>query len=234
MFSHLPENNQKECWNLEQQLRSQYHLTAFYSSSTADNYRENLYYLQMLESGFESATFAEQSNLRVLDTGPSHWFYIQALRAFFINQTTENSQILIDGYEIDPYRLYADFYSRFDHAKAHIREADNISYHPGTFQSTGITYDVVISFFPFVFLHDHLRWGLPFWNFQPEALLEQQISALKPGGYLLIANQGEKEQHRQLELLAALQISPTKSQPFTSPFYEYDYPRFLTLVRKDD
>lgn len=112
-------------------LKVDYRLDSLFASSTQKNYRENLFYLEMLEAAFSRVDYMPPESISAADVGPSHWFYVQALYQLLCWwKTTEARKVSLQGFEIDPYRVYADFHSRMDHASAHMRGLAEVEYHP--------------------------------------------------------------------------------------------------------
>ena len=85
--------------------------------------------------------------------------------------------------------------------------------------------------FPFLFSRDSDDWGLPRHLFRPAELLGRIWSCLRPGGVLLVANQGEAERDEQRRLFARAGIVAT-TEPFESAFWAYDLARYLHVARK--
>ncbi len=232
-FSHLKAEERERAENEAQRLRERYHLDAFYAHSKVDNYRENLFYLALLERGLDALNHPLPDIMRVADVGPSHWFYVQGLAALLKWwRTPAEREVHIEGYEIDPNRVYADLRSRYDHALSHIGALNNVRYIPAAFEGKPEEWDMIVMLFPFVFKKDHLKWGLPNRLFDPQELLESVWKSLKPGGVLLVVNQGEKEHIRQKEMMQQLGINTEINFKFESSFYSYDLPRYLIAATK--
>ncbi len=234
LYNDLAEPNRTQAQATAQRLLKEYHLDSLYSSSSNDNYRENLYYLAMLESAFTAVNSKLPDKLTVADIGPSHWFYVQALYAALKWwQNPAGREVSISGYESDAYRVYTDFHSRYDHALAHIDHLPGVEFKPTAFKVQLAAFDVITQFFPFIFLPDHLEWGLPHALFNPSALLVTAWLSLKQGGWLIIANQGKAEHQTQLEHLHRAGIPVNASFLFNSPLYHYDLPRFITVAHRE-
>jgi len=234
LFAHLEETNHSQTQAIADRLFREYHLDSLYSTSSRDNYRENLYYLSMLESAFTAVNPSLPARLFAADIGPSHWFYVQALYAALKRwRDPEGRDVTLSGFEGDAYRVYADFYSRYDHARAHIADLPGVEFIPFAFRPQPAAYDIITLFFPFIFLKDHLEWGLPATQFDPTALLQNAWLSLKPGGLLIIANQGNSEQQKQHDLFHQLNIPIKTSFLFESPLYQYDIPRFITITCRE-
>ena len=239
LYSHLPPARRRAAEKTERRLRQQYHLEALYQHSTADNYRENLYYLDLLEKALQAAGDPLPSPLAAADIGPSHWFYVQALWAALCWwDAPQERQVDLTGYEVDAYRLYADFRSRLEHARAHLEglPGSKVRCLPQGFSRQPGRFDFIAMLFPFVFLHDHLEWGLPQGLFDPFSLLQDAWDSLKPGGVLLIINQGQEEHEAQARMLSRLESGPGAALVQTafqhhSDLYHYDIPRFVLVCR---
>lgn len=239
LYAHLPPLERAGAEAEAARLRQAYPIEALYSASRADHYRENLYYLALLERALQAAGARLPTELHAADIGPSSWFYVQALYALLQARPNPGEpgpasrQVSLAGYESDPYRLYADFHSRMDHALMHLRGLpETVQYVPQPFQRQPASLDLALLLFPFVFLEDHLRWGLPVHRFAPLFLLVDAWESLRPGGWLVIVNQGEAEHHAQRAMLAEAAIRPAASLRFESPLYRYDLPRYILAARR--
>jgi hypothetical protein len=231
LFKDIAEPNRSKIQNTADRLFKEYHLDALHSASARDNYRENLYYLEMLESAFTAVNPPLPNKIIAGDIGPSHWFYVQALYAALKWwREPAGREVTLTGYERDAYRVYSDFYSRYDHALAHMNHLPGVEYKPIGFTAQPATFDVITLFFPFILMPDHLEWGLPAALFDPSTLLSDAWLSLKQGGVLIVANQGKTEQQTQLELFNRAGIPVSASFPFDSAFYNYDIPRFITVA----
>ena len=218
----------------ELELRRDYHLDALRSSASADNYAENLYYLELFLAAAalgQELGWRPADRLDVADIGVSHWFYAQALLAGLTWWACDAArQVHIDGFEADPWRLHADLFTRGDHALAHTAGLAELDFRPVPFVARPAAYHAVTMFFPFVFLADHRRWGLPTTMHQPEVLLEAAWRSLAPGGLLVVVNQGDAEQAAQRSMMAQAGLPTPLSVPFDCGFYQYRVPRRLTVV----
>lgn len=232
LYDHLTEPNRGIAQTAAQRYLIEYRLESFYSRNSQENYRENLYYLAMIESALTTANVALPDKISAADIGPSHWFYVQALYAALKWwHRPAGREVTLTGYEGDAYRIYTDFFSRYDHALAHIARLPGVEYKPCPFRAQPAAFDVITLFFPFIFMPDHLEWGLPSSMFDPSALLSAAWLSLKPGGLLIIVNQGKDEQQKQLELCNQAGIPVSASFPFDSMLYQYDIQRFITITR---
>ena len=78
------------------------------------NYAQNLYMKDILNQCFEKIY---RDSLKVLDIGCKNWFYAKGQHAYF-SEFCRN--VFMDGVEIDAFRLYSNFYSRYEVAKYYI------------------------------------------------------------------------------------------------------------------
>jgi len=145
------------------------------------------------------------------------------------------------GFEADAYRIYNDLHSRQDYARAHLRglPIERVHYEPRAFAAQPAAYDLVTLFFPFVFERDHLAWGrdhlawgLPRGLFRPQVLLAAAWASLRPGGTLLVVNQGEDEHMAQKAMLTASGMPIAYATRFESPLFHYPLSRYIVRVEK--
>lgn len=173
-----------------------------YLSATAGcaRFLENLTVLGHLEALFgDSFPGSAGQPCRWLDVGAKNWSYVDALAAFAQKNAHEPKLV---GLELDPYRRYADLHNRLEYAEAFTRPLSNVYYRAGDVLAERGQYHIITHFLPFVFIDPLLKWGLPERHFKPGAVLAQCAKLLKPGGLLLIVNQGEEEYQAQQALLA--------------------------------
>ncbi len=234
LFDHLAPSEQERAWNVTQRLVETYHLQAFAQDSTAQNYRENLFYLDMLEGALERLEARLPDPLHAVDIGPASWFYVQGLHALLRRwRCPDGRSLRLSGYEADAYRVFKDLHSRYDYALAHMRGLAGVSFLPQTFTAQPGMFDLALMLFPFVFTGDHLEWGLPARLFSPESLLADAWASVKPGGLLIIVNQGEEEHRAQRALLDGLGIAAQAGYRQDALLYRYEYDRFVLTARRD-
>jgi hypothetical protein len=234
LFDALDEPDRSRAEAQAKRLLQTYRLHRLFSANTRDNYRENLYYLDMLEQALDKIQAHLPGAISAADIGPSHWFYVQALHAVLKwYECPKGRQVVLNGFEVDPYRVYADLHSRWDHARAHMRGLQDVQYLPYRFRRQPGGFDLITMYYPFVFPDDHLKWGLPEILFDPEGLLCDAWESLKPGGVLVIVNQGEKEHRAQKSMLLQAGIQPLAAYEHHSLLYHYDIPRYVLASRKN-
>ncbi|MBL8056826.1 MAG: hypothetical protein JNK29_09015, partial [Anaerolineales bacterium] len=165
LFAHLPAEQRVQAEAAADRLLTHYPLRYLHDHSPADNYRENLFYLELLERALNAAHPALPDTLTAGDIGPSHWFYAQALYALWAGwdrPAAAPRAVTLTAFEADAFRVYGDLHSRWDHAQAHRQGLpdDRVRYEPRAFVPAPAAYDALTLLFPFVFESDHLQWGL--------------------------------------------------------------------------
>lgn len=190
------------------------------------NIQENLYTKDILERYFEKRN---AQNTKALDIGCKNWFYAKGEHDFFDGFCNNFS---LNGVEIDAYRLYTNFYNRYEVAKYYTNGLKNTKYIADNLLNINENYDYIIWFLPFVLEEPHLFWGLPKKYFYPQKLLSHAYSLLNQNGQLLIINQGEEEAKAQESMLEKLGIKYTFLGEIKSDYFEYKYKRFGFLISK--
>lgn len=234
-FAHLNGGERQLARALTTRLIRDYHLEGFASQTTPLNYRENLFYLHMLEQAFEAGDVSLPPFTRAADIGPSHWFYVQALAALLRWwRAPQGREAHLQGYEVDAYRVYNDLHSRYDHALGHMRGLAGVEFLPRGFHAQPGHFHLITLLFPFVFAEDHLKWGLPGNLFQPPALLESAWRSLQPGGALIIVNQGEVEHNVQRAMLDKAGIPIRAAFRQDALLFHYPLERYVLVARRDN
>ena len=190
------------------------------------NIQENLYTKDILERYFEKRN---AQNTKALDIGCKNWFYAKGEHDFFDGFCNNFS---LNGVEIDAYRLYTNFYNRYEVAKYYTNGLKNTKYIADNLLNINENYDYIIWFLPFVLVEPHLFWGLPKKYFYPQKLLLHAYGLLNQNGQLLIINQGEEEAKAQESMLEKLGIKYTFLGEIKSDYFEYKYKRFGFLISK--
>lgn len=235
LFQRLPPPLRQKYENRATALEKTYLLTGLRENSSADNYLENLYYLDMLEKALEASGKALPGELSAADIGCSSWFYVRALAALLRRWESPAGRIItLEGFEADPYRVYADFHSRMDHAAAHLQGLEGAVYHPGPFTRQPERYHLITMLFPFVFIDDALRWGLPAALHRPEDLLAVASASLKPGGLLIVINQGAEEHARQRQMLEQAFLPVVAAYRHEPLFYSYETDRYVLVSAREE
>lgn len=188
------------------------------------NYLENLYTFDILDKCFVKKIYV---NPKILDIGSKNWFYAKGEYSFFDSFCSGFS---LDGVEIDAYRLYSNFYSRYETAKFYTRGLKNTRYIASNLLNIKDRYDFIVWFLPFVLKEPHIKWGLPMACFMPQELLEHAMSLLNLNGQMLIINQGESEAAAQKKLLDSLKIKYEEKGIVKSDFLQYKNDRYSFLI----
>ena len=213
----------KELAEQEDFLLSKYNMWNYKTDSTISNYYQNLSILEMLDK-YMDISFKE--NLKVLDVGSKNWFYVPAEYNFF-KKYCDN--LHIDGVELDAFRLYSNFYSRFEVAKYYSKDLQGANYIPDNIININKEYDYIVWILPFLTKYPLRCWGLPDKYFQPKELFEHVYSLLKSSGKMIIVNQGIEEFNIQKQI-AGDKIKFSKELDIS--FYEYKNLRFVSVLEK--
>ncbi|MCZ8520409.1 MULTISPECIES: hypothetical protein [Paenibacillus] len=195
------------------------------------DYRLNLYHLDLLESCRPFIDALPLPRIRAMDAGSRTFYYLPALYHYYQSIGAVES---VHGVEFDAYRRYKSGYTAYDYAQAYLRALDSpaAAYLSMDFLAYESSYNVGTFFLPFVTEEPLLHWGLPLDAFLPARLMAHAYERLESPGILIIANKGAEEQDQQHRILSSLRIPYRDLGPFTSAFYAYDVPRYLTIVTK--
>lgn len=220
------ENNLPE---KEKLFLEKYNLYTLKENSTCRNYLENLAVIELLESYL----YVEESrkSVKILDIGSKNWFYAAGEWHFF-KYCNREKEIYLDGIEIDAFRVYSDFHTRYDYAQFYIKNLENTRYITKDFLLHKDGYDYITWFFPFVTEYPLLEWGLPLSVYKPVEMLRHGYNSLNIGGKLLIVNQDEKEYAIQEDLLKKAGFAYERKGEFISSFLEFEHKRLITIVYK--
>lgn len=218
----------KESIEREKALVEKYGLDHLKSSSTTQNYRENLYTIDLLEK-FLNVDFLNKIN--VLDIGCKNWFYAQG-EYFFFKKYCKKLNLV--GIELDANRLYTNLYTRKEVAKFYTQDLEGCKYLHSDFLEHKEKYNFIIWILPFVVDYPLIKWGLPKKYFQPEHMLKHAYESLEQGGKILVLNQGEAEYEVQKGLCNSLKINFSSLGKVESNFINYEIDRYAILISKDD
>lgn len=213
----------------EERFLRRYNLAKFKENSTRRNYSENLYILELLEDFIRPK---RKKGLKILDIGSKNWSYAKAEYSFF-KKFAVRGKLTLDGIELDAYRVYTSFYSRYDAAKYYTEGLTGANYIAGNFLEHVGKYDYIIWLLPFISPFPHSCWGLPKKFFRPKEMLEKAFNDLNEDGVMLIMNQGEEEYEIQKKLFEELEIPYMPCGEFRSGFLTHEHKRFVSLVSKN-
>lgn len=226
MFNQLPQEKVETAQKLEHALFCKYKLEHLKNNSSVRNYLENLYIIELLEQSF---SFNKISTPSILDIGSKNWFYAQGEHAFFAHNCKDFS---LTGIELDAFRVYTSFYSRYDAANFYIKGLKNTEYIAGNLLNHNHKYDYITWFFPFITATPLLKWGLPLKFYKPKEMLSHAYNLLNKNGQMLIVNQGKEEYKIQLQLLQELGITYQPKGKINSCILEHEHERYYIVVTK--
>jgi hypothetical protein len=214
-------------------LMQSFHLDDQRLFLTTDDLVVNLYYLDALQQVFSAVDVDWGESMHTGDVGPSDWFYLPGLYHFIrYYKCPQGREVCLEGFEIDPYRVYANLHSRYDYACHRSKAFPMVRYHPLAFQEQPEQFDMLIQFFPFLFLKDHLAWGLPGTMFNPRGLFQGLLNSLKKGGHWIILNQGEAEHGVQMELIEECGLQILTQFELRSVFKQYQKKHWMMVIKK--
>lgn len=172
----------------------------------------------------------DKISIRVLDVGCKNWSYVGGEYSYFNKIYHE---VVLDGVELDAYRLYSNFYSRYETAKYYTKDLKNTNYIVDDVINLNDKYDFIIWILPFITVYPLQYWGLPKKYFCPEKLLNHIYSnLLNENGQLLVINQGIEEAELQKNLLDKLNIDYKFLGEIENNFFYYKNKRFGYLISK--
>jgi SAM-dependent methyltransferase len=149
--------------------------------------------------------------VRAADLGCGDFHYAAALCRWLSCAGDGDRSTVLRGLELDGHGIYRDGHSRADHGRAHARAAsvdgDLVRFEVADAAAARLPrQDVVSLFFPFLSPYACLQWGAPLSRLRPRRLLARAVSSLRPGGWLVVANQTTREHARLCRLLAGLPV----------------------------
>ncbi|MFA6990008.1 MAG: hypothetical protein WC197_08065 [Candidatus Gastranaerophilaceae bacterium] len=213
----------------EQEYLEKYNLQTLKNNSTTRNYLENLYVIELLEKFIDIDN--SKNSIKIVDIGSRNWFYATGQYNFFKYKNREK-EIFLTGIELDAFRVYSSFYSRYDSALYNIRNLENTRYIAGDFLEHVEKYDYMCCFFPFVIQEPLIHWGLPLKYFKPSDIFEHAYKNLNTNGEMLIINQGEEEYIVQQKILKESGIVFEPRGEFESIFIKQEHKIFVSIIKK--
>ncbi len=158
----------------------------FENSFGARNSLENYFYLDMLDHLRSTAGDSWPRHRDVIDIGSKNFYYAKVLHLALHPERLE-------GIELEGYRLYPDFYSRYDYAMTYTDGLPATYFTVADFRDLHQPAAVISCLYPFVFENTHINWQLPASAFDPEAYFDAIARNLKQDGNLIMINQGTDE-----------------------------------------
>lgn len=180
-FSNLSHLNLKKITR----LKEKYHVS-FEDALHEANALESYHLLDLLDQAKEKLRFRPKAGQRLIDVGSKNFYYVRALQAYFQPKS-------LVGVELDAYKMYRNFHTRFSAARFYIQDFENTSYEHMNFMDYNERVEGVSWFLPFVVPYPLVKWTLPLSEFQPERLFEKAFEILEGNGWLLMMNQGKAE-----------------------------------------
>ena len=230
-YSEKPQNIE-EVFQNEKQKRFFETIKQTYGSDLAENTTQrnflgNLYYLV----AFDKYLSKQNSEfLSVLDIGSKNWAYVKSEYTFFKSFAKD---FVLNGIELDAYRLYSNFYNRYEIAKFYTKDLPKANYIAGDFLKHTGNYDYIIWSLPFIIEYPLVKWGLPLEFFQPEKMLIHAYELLNKNGELLIINQGEEEYKIQKSMYEKLNIPYIPLGEIEDCFNLFKHKRYCSKVIKN-
>ncbi|MCA8977031.1 MAG: class I SAM-dependent methyltransferase [Planctomycetes bacterium] len=202
-------------------LETRHELGALRAASSRLVYAENLALLDGLEALSGGQVWPSRDHeLRAIDIGSGSFQYATALQRWLAGR---GRRVRLRGIEIDGHGIYRDGHSRADHATANAALAGpGVSFEVADFARLEVPpQDVVTMFYPFLSAFSLLRWGSPLSHLQPRRLLRRAVAGVRPGGWLLVANQTELEFERLAGVLAELPVTLLARRSFATDLVPY-------------
>lgn len=205
LFEWVEASRRAELQDRADALRLRYDLGHLDQTAAPDVHCRNLARLEQLEAlaGGRSMPCGPDSVVRAADFGCGDFHYAAALAQWLARHGQAPGdqlarKVVLRGLELDGHGIYRDGHSRADHARARAAAASTDG---GTvrFEVADAAHvrlpqqDVVSLFFPFLTAYASLSWGTPLSRLRPRRLLERAVLSLRPGGWLVVANQTAQE-----------------------------------------
>ncbi len=166
-------------------LRNKYGIK-FELNLNEPNSLENYHYLHLFDQFTLKSGWKPDVGKEWVDVGCKNFYYAQALHAYFKPEK-------LTGIELDAYPIYNDLQTRSSYADFYVTQVKNTHFLAMDFCEYAPKCDGITFLYPFVVPEPLVKWSLPLSEFKPEALFRQAYSTLRPGGSLLMINQGESE-----------------------------------------
>lgn len=196
--------------------------------------RMGLYYAWILD---QLPWRGPRDHQRVIDLGSKNFFYAPVLNEWLQKR---NGRTNLIGLEADPARLYRDLYRREDYAHYYV---DLINRHyplgPYVFYQAGnwldrpkAQYDLITSFFPFIYDDLSDAWGLPRRYFVPKDFYQK---CAEESSWVLFFHQGDEEREDSKKIMESLGRGHLHfEQKFgDNPYLERRHPTWALLWKTD-
>ncbi|HEX5053219.1 MAG TPA: hypothetical protein VFZ65_15700 [Planctomycetota bacterium] len=247
LFDFAPAASRRALQAAAARLEREHGLGDLRACSTRSVHAANLALLECLArlAPGDSAPAGPDGVVRAVDVGSGDFHYATALHRWLAGGAAAGREVVLRGFEVDGFGVYRDGHSRTDHARAHARLAARsaagrsvVSYEVADFTRLCLpAQDVVVMLFPFLSAHALLRWGLPLSKLRPRRLVSRAVAALRPGGWLVVANQTGAESARLQHLLRSEPVALEARTSWASdlvPDREHTLDRVGSLWRRLD
>ncbi len=131
-----------------------------------------------------------------------------------------------DAVELDAHRRYLWGSTRRVYGESLARLFPDCRFLAADVRAVTGAYSVITWFLPFLTPEPLVAWGLPDSHLVPEVLLRHALGLLRPGGVMLVVNQGEREAELQQALFSRLDVPAQALGPITSALSPYSRHRF--------
>lgn len=218
-----------------QELEQCYGLETFADRLSPQTLLYTLFYLELLEQVDRTAKLRAvlPKALRVLDIGAKNFDTALALDRFLREGSTRS--LALTGVEIDAWRIYRNWHSRYDAAQYYLSLLDGRDAHrylAEDFLRHEGEYNLIFWLRPFLDDYPLLHWGLPRRMLSPEAMFRHMLDCLAPGGWCVIMNPTREESDVQRELITQWHQGESMTFEYVPYFQPHDDPVFLHLLEK--
>lgn len=186
----------------------------------------NYLYLDLLDRAEDVFQWVPRPSGTLVDVGSQHFYYAQALHAFFQPKA-------LTGVEVEGYRVGQDGHSRVDYARAYIRDVPNTQYQIRDFCDFNEAVDGITCFYPFFEPVALVRWRLPLKVFHPKRLVQAMERALRHQGFVFMVNSGEEEGAIARQLMAETSLKLVGQFTCFDPLTEWKAYPVVGLWRKE-
>ena len=149
--------------------------------------RNNYEYLDILDRAWAHSGLARPRGGILCDVGCASFWYAATLHTFF------HPQELV-GVEVEGHRLFRDGRTRIDYASGYVADLGNARFLVADYVTCQLPADVITAWFPFLTPAAILAWRLPLSLLAPARLFGRIYGNLRPGGLLVMVNQGVEEE----------------------------------------
>jgi nitrogen fixation protein FixH len=240
-FGHLTAARRDAALAWEGDLRRRFDLDPLWARSTTTTWLGNLARLDALDRLAAGLPRPDDGagTVHAIDIGSGDFHYATALQRWLARHgRVAPRHVVLRGLELDGHGIYRDGRARADHGRAHAAQAA-----AGTTANTVVRYevadataralpeqDVATVFFPFLGPYACLRWGLPLSRLRPRRLLARAVAAVRPGGWLVLANQTAAELERAERYLATLPVDRLATRALHCPYLPWAEQTALQVV----